>query len=263
MDLGLSGRTAFVSGSYRGTGAGIAKSLAAEGAHVLVHCFESGQADDVVSSIVDAGGSASPIQAELTTDEGVDAIAKELAGVDVLVNNYGTPSRSSWTSMEAWGEEWNRNVLTGARCTQPAIAGMRERGWGRVIFLGTVGSRMPGDRNVGYYTAKAGLPVLVRTLAQELRGTGVTANLVSPGMIATTEVRDMVTRRAERDGINVEGDDGWAAAQTWALANSMPNLTERIPEPVDIGRVVAFVASEAAWHINGADIAVDGGAPDA
>ena len=259
MDLGLTGRTALITGSHRGTGAGIAQVLADEGARVIVHGFEEGQPDATVAAITEAGGDASGLVADLATDDGVDAIRAELAAVDVLVNNYGTPSRSSWTSMEAWTDEWNRNVLTGARCTQAAIVGMRERGWGRVIFLGTVGSRMPGDRNVGYYAAKAGLPALVRTLAQELRGSGVTANLVSPGMIATTEVRDMVMRRAERDGAG----DTWEEAQRWALANSMPNLTERIPEPADIGRVVAFVASEAAWHITGADIAVDGGAIDA
>ena len=259
MDLGLAGRTALITGSYRGTGAGIAHVLAEEGAHVIVHGFEPGQPDEVVAAIVANGGSATGIVASLDTDDGVASMRDELEGVDVLVNNYGTPSRSSWTSMDAWGDEWNRNVLTGARCTQAAIVGMRARNWGRVIFLGTVGTRMPGDRNVGYYTAKAGLPALVRTLAQELRGSGVTANLVSPGMIATTEVREMVTRRAQRAGVG----DSWEEAQRWALENSMPNLTERLPEPADIGRVVAFVASEAAWHITGADIAVDGGAVDA
>ncbi len=99
----------------------------------------------------------------------------------------------------------------------------------------------------------------VRTLTMECSGIGVTANLVSPGMIATDEVREMVMRRAARDG---QGDT-WAQAERWALDNSMPNLTERIPAPEDIGRVVAFVASEAAWHVNGADLAVDGGARDA
>ena len=93
----------------------------------------------------------------------------------------------------------------------------------------------------------------------ELRGTGVTANLVSPGMIATDEVRDMILRRAARAGHG----DSWDDAQRWALEHSMPNLTERIPEPEDIGRMVAFVASQAAWHINGADLAIDGGARDA
>ncbi len=259
MDLGLTGRTAFVSGSYRGTGAGIAAVLAAEGAHVLVHGFEPGQPDAVVDSIREAGGSADGIVADLMSDEGLDTIGDQLASVDVLVNNYGSPSKSSWSSTDAWADEWNRNVMVGVRCTQLAIPGMRSRGWGRIIFLGTVGTRMPGDRNVGYYTAKAGQPAMVRTLAQELRGTGVTANLVSPGMIATPEVKEMVTRRAKRDGAGGSWDD----AQRWALAKTMPNLTERIPEPIDIGRVVAFVASEAAWHITGSDLAVDGGAIDA
>lgn len=259
MDLGLTGRTALITGSYRGTGAGIAKALAEEGAHVIIHGFEDGQPDATVEAITESGGSAVGVVADLASDDGVEAIRAELESADVLINNYGTPSRSSWTSMDAWADEWNRNVMTGARCTQAAIVGMRDRGWGRVIFLGTVGTRMPGDRNVGYYTAKAGLPALVRTLAQELRGTGVTANLVSPGMIATAEVRDMVTRRAQRDGVG----ESWTDAERWALANTMPNLTERIPEPADIGRIVAFVASEAAWHITGADIPVDGGAVDA
>jgi len=259
VDLGLSGRIAFVSGSYRGTGSGIAHALADEGAHVLVHGFEPGQPDEVVAAIQASGGSATGLVADLASDQGVAAIADQLATVDVLVNNYGSPTRSSWSSTEAWAEEWERNVMVGVRCTQLAIEGMRERGWGRVIFLGTVGTRMPGDRNVGYYTAKAGLPALVRTLAQELRGSGVTSNLVSPGMIATTEVKDMVIRRAERDGRGTS----WEEAEQWALANSMPNLTARIPDPIDIGRVVAFVASDAAWHITGADIPVDGGAVDA
>lgn len=248
-----------MSGSHRGTGAGIAQALAAEGAHVRVHGFEPGQPDSVVALIEASGGSAVGVVADLTSDDGFAAIHDQLAGVDVLVNNYGSPSRSSWSSTDAWADEWNRNVMVGVRCTQAAIGGMRTRGWGRVVYLGTVGTRMPGDRNVGYYTAKAGLPALVRTLAQELRGSGVTANLVSPGMIATTEVKDMVTRRAERDGAG----GSWDEAEAWALAHSMPNLTERIPEPIDIGRVVAFVASDAAWHITGADLPVDGGAVDA
>lgn len=259
MDLGLEARTAFVSGGYRGTGAGIAHALATEGAHVIVHGFEAGQPDEVVEQIVGAGGSARGVVGDIGTDDGAAELSEELATVDVLVNNYGTVSGSSWTSTDSWVDEWNRNVLTAMRCTQLAIPAMQERAWGRVIFLGTVGSRMPGDRNVGYYTAKAGLPALVRTLAQELRGSGVTANLVSPGMIATAEVRAMVTRRAERAGV----DSNWEAAEQWALENAMPNLTGHIPDPIDIGRVVAFVASQAAWHITGADVPVDGGAVDA
>ncbi len=259
MDLGLAGRTALVTGGYRGTGRGIANILASEGAHVIVHAFEDGQADDAVDEISAAGGSVEAVVADIKSDDGLEALVEPASRTDVLINNYGAPGGSDWASMEGWEAEWNVNVMVGARVAQLCMPTMRDRGWGRIIFLGTIGTQRPGRRNAGYYAAKTALPTLVRSLAIELRGTGVSANLVSPGMIATDEVRTMVTGRAGRDGRG----NTWADAERWALETSMPNLTERIPTPADIGRVVAFVASDAAWHITGADIAVDGGARDA
>ena len=260
MDLGLAGKRALVTGSYRGTGAGIARVLAAEGATVVVHGFEEGQPDEVAAEIAAAGGSAATSIADFRIDGGAGGVAAGGIGdVDILVNNYGAPVGSSWGEIDRWADEWNTNVTASVRATQACLPSMRERGWGRVIFLGTVGTQRPGARNPGYYAAKSGLHTLVRTLAMECRGTGVTANLVSPGMIATTEVRERMTRRAALAG--VEGD--WSAVEAWAAAHAFPNLTDRIPEPEDIGRFVAFVASEASWHVNGADLAIDGGAIDA
>lgn len=259
MNLGLSGKTALVTGGYRGTGAGIAQVLAAEGAHVVVHGFEPGQGESVAETIVEAGGSAAVAVADISTDEGAADLDSLTADIDILVNNYGTPGGSSWDSMDQWAQEWNANVLTGVRVAQRCLPGMKARGWGRVIFLGTVGSRIPGERNPGYYGAKAGGHALVRTLAMNLRDTGITANLISPGMIATDEVRATLTRRAMRDGIK----GGWPEVEAWAMKNAIGNLTGRIPEPADIGRFVAFVASDHAWHINGADLAIDGAAVDA
>ena len=259
MELGLTGKTALITGSHRGTGAGIARVLAHEGARVLVHGFEPGQPDDVVAGIEAAGGAATPLIADLLDDDATTALEHLAGTVDIVVNNYGTPVGSHWAAMDHWAEEWNRNVLVGVRVAQVFIPGMRERGWGRLVFLGTLGARKPGTHNPGYYAAKAGLHALVRTLAMELRGTGVTSNVLSPGMIATAEVREMLTRSAAKRDIGPE----WEAVQRYGLESMMPNLTERIPDPEDIGRVVAFLASEAAWHINGADLAVDGGALDA
>jgi len=259
MDLQLAGKTALITGSYRGTGRGIAGVLAAEGAHVVIHGFALGQADPVAQELVDAGFSAEAVTSDIRSDASMDHLVDVASRVDVLVNNYGAPGGSSWSSMVNWEEEWNVNVLAAVRVTQACMPAMRDRGWGRIIFMGTVGTQQPGNRNVGYYGAKTALPTLVRTLAMELRGSGVTANLVSPGMIATDEVQAMIMRRAARDGHG----ESWEQSERWALDNSMPNLTERLPTPGDIGSVVAFVASEAAWHITGADIAVDGGARDA
>ena len=263
MELGLNGKVVLISGSYRGTGAGTAKVFAAEGALVAVHGHELGQADGMVAEITSNNGSAIAVHGDLETSQGVDDIASQVEAtygpVDVLVNNHGAPGRTDWTdTAEAWKESWETNVLTGIRLTQRVLPSMRERGSGRVIFLGTVGTERPSERNPDYYGSKASLPVIVRSLAKELRGTGITANLVSPGMIATAEVREMLQRRAARENLH-----GWAQVQRWALENSMPNLTDRIPDPEDIGRYVVFVASDVAWHLTGIDFKVDGGAIDA
>ncbi len=259
MDLGLTGKRVLITGSYRGTGAGIARVFAAEGAHVLVHGRTTGEAAPVVAGITESGGSAEEVVGDLATDEGAAEMLSSVGRIDVLVANLGAPGASNWESMDNWAAEWDANVLVGVRSVQGVMPTMREQGWGRIIFIGTVGSRRPGSKNPGYYGAKAALHNIVRSLAKELRGSGVTANLVSPGMIATVEVRASLTAHAEKRGRSTD----WADVEKRALGSIMPNLTERIPNPEDIGRFVAFVASEAAWHINGADLAIDGGALDA
>ena len=262
MDLGLNGKVVLISGSYRGTGAGTAKVMAQEGAIVAVHGHQKGQATAVAEEIRLDGGQALEVHGNLLTTDGVEslvsAVEQECGPVDVLVNNYGAPAKTNWADpAELWHEAWETNVVSGVRLTQRVLPSMKARGWGRIIFLGTVGTEKPGKENPDYYSSKAALPVAVRSLAKDLSGTGVTANLVSPGIIATDEVREMLERRASRQNI-----EGWEEVQRWAIENVTPNLTGRIPEPHDIGRYVAFLASEAAWHITGADFKADGGSID-
>jgi len=267
MDLGLGGRVALVSGAHRGTGAGIARILAAEGAAVAVHGFAPGQSAAVVDVIVAAGGRAVGVDDDLSSDEGAARVVADvedrLGPIEVLVNNYGAPIDSTWESpADRWHDAWDRNVLTGVRLTHRVLPHMRERGWGRVIFLGTIGTARPGDRNPDYYGAKAALPAVARSLAKHLRGSGITVNVVSPGLIATDEVKAMILRRFA-EATSPSGEVSWEDAAAWGALHVMPNLTERIATPDDIGRMVAFVASEAAWHLQGADIRIDGGALDA
>jgi 3-oxoacyl-[acyl-carrier protein] reductase len=265
MDVGLNGKVALVTGAYRGTGAGIARALAAEGALTLVHGFEAGQADPVVSAINDAGGRAHSVWGDLRTDSGTDRLVDEclaVAGaVDVLVNNYGIADGGGWFEHDSasWFDLYDRNVVTAVRLVHRLVPAMRDRRWGRVIFIATVGATRPGSSNPQYYAAKAALPGLTVSLMKELSGTGVTVNTVSPGIIATDEIREMFTKRAAQRGLPTD----WPTVERMILETAMPNPSGRVATPDDIGRFVAFVAGEVGWHLNGAHLRIDGGATDA
>lgn len=269
MELDLAGRSALVTGSYRGTGAGIARVLAREGAHVFVHGLEPGQADSVVRAIEDAGGRATAVCGDVRSDAGAEQAARavlDAGGVDILVNNYGRAEGRGWLDGESrdWTEMFETNVLSGARMVRWLVPSMRERGWGRVVFVGTVGSRRPRAQMPGYYAAKAALANMAVGLAKELAGTGITANVVSPGILATDEVVAGLRARAAREGTRVE--EGDLASLARVAAGSFlpaPSLASgRIGTVEDVGHLIAFLCSPHADYVNGADLRIDGGAAD-
>jgi len=246
MDLELSGRVVFISGSYRGTGEGVAKVLAREGAHVLVHGFTPDEPGRVVGEIRAAGGRADGVVGDLTTDDGaaraVDDARRAAAQVDVLVNNYGVAEGGfGWLdgSTRDWLAIYEKNVLSAVRLTQAFVPGMRTRGFGRVIFVGTIGSARPGPRMPHYYASKAALPNMTVSLAKELARTGVTVNLVSPGLIATREVRERFSEERLRE-----------------------NPSGAICTPEDVGNLIAYLASPLSSSVNGANLRIDGGSAD-
>lgn len=264
MNLDLRGKRVLVTGSHRGTGEATARAFAAEEATVFVHGFEPGQADAVAASIAQHGGEAFSVHGDLTNDAGADTLAAALGheGVDVLVNNYGVAVGGRWSedSSEHWHEMYERNVMTGVRMARRLTPAMKERGWGRVIFLGTVGSVRPRAVMPGYYAAKAALPAVVLSLAKELSGTGITVNCVSPGVLRTAEVEAHFRARAARKGW---GDD-WNEIERRALAETMGagSPATRLGLPSEVAATVLFVASAQAAYINAVDLRVDGGAAD-
>ena len=265
MDLGLDGKVALVTGSWRGTGAGIARVLAAEGATVLVHGLEAGQADETLSAVTDSGGTAHAVHGDIRTDVGAEELVRSVRTVadrvDIVVNNYGVADGTTWD--EADGSSWHRsydtNVVSAARVTNAFLGDMRAAGWGRVVFVATVGATRPGDRLPEYYAAKGALPSVTVSLAKHLAGTGITVNCVSPGVIATPEMVERFTARAKQEGLGTE----WAAVERMVLADVMPNPSGRVAFPDDVGRFVAMVVGEPAWHLNGSHLRFDGGAADA
>jgi 3-oxoacyl-[acyl-carrier protein] reductase len=245
MDLELADRVAFVSGSHRGTGEGIAHVLAREGAHVLVHGAEPGEAERVVAAIRAAGGRADGVSGDLTTDAGAERAVREARAaaprVDVLVNNYGAAEGPGFLDggTDDWLLSYEKNVLSGVRLARAFAPEMRAAGFGRIVFVGTIGTARPAARWPHYYAAKGALPVLVVSLAKELARSGVTVNLVSPGLIATAEVRARFPEERLRD-----------------------NPSNAVCMPEDVGRLVAFLASPRSASINAANLRIDGGSAD-
>ncbi len=264
MDLHLEGRTAVVTGSHRGTGSAIAAGLASEGVHVFVHGFEKGQADPVVDRIQSEGHRAESVFGDITCDEGSERLVHQLGEsgrtIDILVNNYGVAEGGKWmrSSSEDWAAIYQKNVISGVRLTNALAPGMRDRGWGRIVWLGTVGGLRPAARMPHYYASKAALANVCLSLAKELSETGITVNLVSPGIISTEEVKAAIRSRAEKEGW---GDD-WNVIQRKAMEGMFENPVGRFAEPHEVADLVAFLCSPRAAYINGSTVRIDGGAAD-
>jgi len=250
MDLGLHGRTALVTGSDRRTGAVIAQTLAREGATVIFHGNE--RAPDAALAVC----------GDVASESGCAEVLRQVAelglAVDILVNNFGTTDNHRWEDADTakWLELYQVNTLSAVRMAQGCVPGMKARGWGRIVNLGTIGSHQPAALRPAYYAAKGALATLGVSLAQELAGTGITVNTVSPGYVRTEQVEELYRRRAAKEGW---GSD-WADIVRHIVAKDFPNPCARIAEREEVADLVAFLCSPRAGFVNGQNIRIDGGA---
>jgi 3-oxoacyl-[acyl-carrier protein] reductase len=265
MELGLRGKRALVTGSSRGTGAVIAEQLAREGAIVFVHGLDAAEAQHSLAEALRAGGyAAHAVSGDIRSDEGADRVAAELQphadGIDILINNYGAPASGDWHSATTaqWVDVYQQNVLSAVRMIDRFVPGMRQRHWGRVIQLATIGAFRPNKRMPHYYAAKGAMANLTASLAKELAGTNITVNTVSPGLIHTAEVEASFRALAQRRGW---GDD-WNQIEAHGVELLMPNPTGRLARREEVADLVTFVASERASYLNGSHLRIDGGATD-
>lgn len=246
MDLELSKRTALVTGASTGIGAMIAKTLATEGAHVIITARRTEFLKKVADEIEDSGAPRPEILiADLTVRDEVDALAKnanELGPIDILINNAGasSPMVLADSTDEIWDQSFALNFDGPRRLTHSLITGMRERKWGRVINLS--GSLEPRVLNaaIAYIGATH---LWSKGLSCEVASDGVTINCVQPGRIKSEQIMErMYPTEASR--------------QAFIDANIPIGY---FGDPSDVAKMVAFLSSSHARYITGAVIPVDGG----
>jgi 3-oxoacyl-[acyl-carrier protein] reductase len=245
MDLGLEGRVALVMGASRGLGRAIGVALAREGARVAISSRSLGRLEEAAAEI---GQQAKPFVADATDTERLAALPGEVAAalgpVDILVANAGGPPFGGALDheLEEWEHAYRSLVLAPRVLAGAVVPGMRERGWGRIVNVGSTSTPEPIPGLNLSNTHRMAAVGFLKTLSREVAADGITVNTVATGRFATARLTDR---------------NGSLDAAEEAARSEVP--AGRLGRPEEYGDLVAFLCSDRAAYLTGAVIPLDGG----
>lgn len=258
MELGLTGKTALVTGASCGLGYACAKELSREGAKVAICSRDRDRIDAAATEISsETGHVVTAIAADLTNEEDLSRLLDEaraaLAHVDILVLSTGHPPTYPFTSAtdEHWDLGINLILQPAIKLTRGLLADMRQRKYGRLIFIGSIFGLEPQQSSVVQSTLRTGLNSFSKCIGTEAAADGVTSNVVCPGYFETPLITNLAQKYADEAGVPLQQTlDEWR--------NFAPS--RKFGKPEDLGAFVSLLASPRGEFFNGTSIVIDGGA---
>lgn len=253
MHIDLSGKTALVTGATAGIGLAIARGLIAAGATVVAN---GRNPDHVATAVAGLGAGAIGAVACLGTVEGHEALVHQVPDPDIVISNLGIfePADFFEADEAVWERHWQTNVMAGVRLARSYLPGMKARGWGRFVFMGSdSGVNVPADM-IHYGVSKAADVALARGLANRMAGTDVTVNSLIVGPTLTEGSEALLT--------SLRKDETRSMAEFSAefLRRYRPaSILRRFASVDEIANMAVYLASPQAAATTGAAIRVDGG----
>ena len=249
MDLGINGRVALVKGASRGIGLGIAGALAREGARVAITSRSEERIVTAAEELRREGAEVEPFEAD-TNDldrlaELPGEVAERLGPVEILVTNTGGPPPGQTLDhpLEEWESAYRTLVLAPKVLIDGVLPGMRERQWGRIVNVGSTSTREVIPWLVLSNVHRAAATAMFKSLSREVAADGVTVNTIATGRIATERLAELAG--GSMDAVHEGAKQDVPAA--------------RLGTAEEFGDLVAFVASDRAAYLTGAEIPLDGG----
>jgi 3-oxoacyl-[acyl-carrier protein] reductase len=258
VDLGITGKTALITGASAGLGYAAALTLAGEWVKIAINSRSMENLKKASKSIQSATGQepfvvAGDLGHEGTVDNIIREVELKLGSIDILVSNAGGPPAGPFDShdKETWRTAADLTLHSAIDLSRAVLPDMVKNGWGRIIFITSIAVKQPADSLIISNTLRAGLTGFAKSISNEYGKAGVTVNTVCPGYTKTERLEYLADSLAKAEAISKD-----QVYERWI--ESVP--AGRLGKPEELAGLITFLASEKASYITGLSILVDGGA---
>jgi len=261
MDLGITGRTALITGGDSGIGWHTARLLLDEGATVVLSDKDQDSLDEAAAKLDGPDGKLFAFAADVTSTESIAALGakvREAVGaIDIFVQSSGVTGAQGLfheIDEEGWASTIDIDLMGPVRLTREFLPDLRQGGWGRIVYLVSEDAVQPYDDELPYCSAKAGVLALMKGLSRSYATEGLLVNAVSPAFIHTPMTDAMMEKRSDELGVSFD-----EAIESF-LDEERPYMEQkRRGEADEVANVIAFLCSDAASFVNGSNYRVDSG----